>query len=78
MDKKKIEAKVKGVLGVHPDLFLLDVSITAKNNICLRLNGDRIVFLEDCSNISRYLDEQLNHYTEDYTLKVSSEGVGAP
>lgn len=78
MDKKKIEATLRGALGAYPKLFLLDLIITAENNIYISLDGDQDVSLEDCSKISRYLDKHLNRDIEDYTLEVSSIGVGEP
>lgn len=73
MDKQKIEAKLKAWLEAYPELFFINLTIMAKNNICIHLDGDRSFSLEDCCNINRYLNYHLNHDTEDYTLEVSSK-----
>ncbi|XCI75218.1 MAG: hypothetical protein ABI045_00325 [Flavobacteriales bacterium] len=79
MDRQRVEASLKGVLDAFPELFLIDLSITSRNNIYIRLDDDQGVSLKDCTNIIRHLEENFYYDAEDYSLEeVSSAGGSEP
>ena len=65
-------------LAEYPDLFLIDLTITDANKIIVTLDGDNGVQLQDCINISRAIEHNLDREEQDFALEVASAGVSAP
>jgi ribosome maturation factor RimP len=59
-------------------LFPVSVNITGSNEIHILIDGDRGVTVSDCISLNRYLEQQIDREAEDYSLEVSSYGVGNP
>ncbi len=60
------------------ELFPVSVNITGSNEIHILIDGDRGVTVSDCISLNRYLEQQMDREAEDYSLEVSSYGVGNP
>ncbi|MEG1748431.1 MAG: ribosome assembly cofactor RimP [Tannerellaceae bacterium] len=60
------------------DNFLVDVVIKPGNFIVVEIDNDEGVFIEDCTALSRYLEEHLDREVEDFELEVGSAGVTSP
>ena len=74
--------KVNG-LGVQgllekPSIFLIDLIITDSFKIIVNLDGDNGVALQDCIDISRAIENNLDREEQDFSLEVASVGVGSP
>tara|TARA_A100001011_G_scaffold192644_1_gene201248 strand:- start:15968 stop:16429 length:462 start_codon:yes stop_codon:yes gene_type:complete len=74
----KVENILSDVFDENPSLFLIELKIGPDNSIHIILDGDREVSLLDCMNISRSVESNLDREEEDFSLEVSSAGVGIP
>ena len=76
MEKKTVEDLVlRHIEG--SELFLVDVHIGSGNTIQVHVDSFEGVSIDTCVEISRFLNSQLDRDTEDYSLEVSSPGLGA-
>ncbi len=60
------------------DYFLVDVEISSDNCIVVEIDHADGVWIEDCAELSRFIEENLNREEEDYELEVGSAGLGQP
>ncbi len=75
---QKIEDLLTMALEEHPNVFLVDLKISADKSIKVILDGDEEVNVKDCINISRAIEGALDRDEEDFSLEVASAGVGSP
>ncbi|HEX8561830.1 MAG TPA: ribosome assembly cofactor RimP [Flavobacterium sp.] len=71
---KVVELLDKG-LGEKPSLFLIDLTITEAFKIVVTLDGDHGVTLQDCIDISRAIEHNLDREEQDFSLEVASGGL---
>ena len=76
--RSKIKTLLKQALEENPSLFLIDLKISLENNIKVVLDGDDEVSLNDCIKISRVIEHNLDREVVDFSLEVTSAGVGEP
>jgi ribosome maturation factor RimP len=76
--KEKVKSLLEDGLAEYPDLFLIDLSISDNNKIIVTLDGDNGVQLQDCINISRAIEHNLDREEQDFELEVASAGVSLP
>ena len=76
--KEKVETLVQEALGENPSLFLIDLTIGGDNSIRVLLDGDKGVTLEACMQVSRKVEHNLDREENDFSIEVSSCGVGSP
>ena len=76
--KSKVEQLLNAALEAHPALFLIDFRVGADNAIKVVLDGDQGVTLQDCIDISRAIEHQLDREEFDFALEVASAGATAP
>ena len=60
------------------DYFLVDIEISPDDRIVVEIDHADGVWIEDCVELSRYIEERLNRDEEDYELEVGSAGLGQP
>ncbi len=60
------------------DYFLVDVNITSDNRIIIEIDHADGVWIEDCAELSRLLQERLGSELDEYELEVGSAGIGQP
>lgn len=61
------------------DLFLVDIRVSADNDIDITIESDsRDVTLDDCVEMSRFIEGRLDRDVEDFSLTVGSAGLTAP
>jgi ribosome maturation factor RimP len=60
------------------DIFLVEVTVKSGNAIRVHLDRPGGISIEQCAEISRYLNGNLDREVEDFSLEVSSPGVGVP
>jgi len=65
-------------LQERPSLFLVDLNISDSYKITVTLDGDNGVNLQDCIDISRVIDNNLDREEQDFSLEVASAGVSTP
>ncbi|AWH83990.1 ribosome assembly cofactor RimP [Flavobacterium album] len=76
--KEKVAALLEKALEERPSLFLIDFSITGANKIMVTLDGDNGVNLQDCIDVSRAIEHNLDREEEDFSLEVASAGATSP
>jgi ribosome maturation factor RimP len=60
------------------DYFLVDIIMDANDRIVIEIDHADGVWIEDCAELSRFLQEQLGDELGDYELEVGSAGIGQP
>ena len=58
------------------DYYLVDVEMTADDRIVIEIDHADGVWIEDCADLSRHLQETLGEELGDYELEVGSAGIG--
>lgn len=77
-----VENMLAGLLGDMPGYFLVQVRIKPTNNIKVFIDGDAGVSIDTCIKINRklyaLLEEAVIFPNNDFSLEVSSPGIGEP
>ena len=60
------------------DYYLVDVEMTADDRIIIEIDHADGVWIEDCADLSRFLQEKFGEDLGDYELEVGSAGIGQP
>ena len=60
------------------DYFLVDVSVSPDDKIVVEIDHADGVWIDDCVDLSRYIESRLSREDEDYELEVGSAGIGQP
>lgn len=60
------------------DYFLVDVEVSADDRVVVEIDHADGVWIEDCVELSRFIEERMNRDDEDYELEVGSAGLGQP
>ena len=77
IDKFKVLDIVKDVLE-GSDKYLVNMKITPDNRIFVDIDGDNGINIDDCIEVSRAIESQLDRDEEDFELNVSSAGADSP
>ena len=76
--KEIIQAQVEEWLK-KGDYFLVDIQMDGGDDrIAIEIDCADGVWIEDCAELSRFLQEQLGDELGDYELEVGSAGLGQP
>ena len=60
------------------DYFLVDVTVSPDDKIVVEIDHAEGVWIDDCVELSRFIESNLNRDEEDYELEVGSAGIGQP
>lgn len=60
------------------EYFLVGIEISQDNKIVVEIDHVDGVWIEDCVELSRYIEDHLNRDEEDFELEVGSAGLGQP
>ena len=60
------------------EYFLVDVEISPDDKIVVEIDHADGVWIEDCVELSRFIEAHLSRDEEDYELEVGSAGLGQP
>ncbi|MBQ1774539.1 MAG: ribosome assembly cofactor RimP [Prevotella sp.] len=77
ISKQKIEELVSQWLQ-GKDYFLVDIAISSDNKIVVEIDHADGVWIDDCVELSRFIEERLDRDEEDFELEVGSAGLGQP
>ncbi|MCH5600172.1 ribosome assembly cofactor RimP [Niabella ginsengisoli] len=79
---QKVEKEILEILAENPDHFLVEIKIKPTNNIRVFIDGDKGVGIGDLVKYNRNLHkvlEEAGFFPEgDFSLEVSSPGLGEP
>ena len=77
IEKKVVSQLIEEKLASSSN-YLVDVVIKPGNLIVVEIDNDEAVSIDDCAELSRYLEEHLDRDVEDYELEVGSAGITSP
>ena len=60
------------------DYFLVEVTVSPDDKIVVEIDHAEGEWIEDCVELSRFIESKLNREEEDYELEVGSAGIGQP
>ncbi|MBO5593095.1 MAG: ribosome assembly cofactor RimP [Prevotella sp.] len=60
------------------DYFLVDINYASDDRIVIEIDHADGVWIEDCAELSRFLQERLGDELGEYELEVGSAGLGQP
>ena len=60
------------------DIFLVEIAVKPGNVIRIHVDRPDGISIDECVKISRHVNEMLDRDVEDYSLEVSSPGLGTP
>jgi ribosome maturation factor RimP len=76
--RDKVSDILVEVLKEKESLFLVDLTITETFKVIITLDGDNGVNLQDCIDVSRAIENNLDREEQDFSLEVASAGVSTP
>lgn len=77
IDKRVVKEVVEEWLQ-DKEYFLVDVEVSSDNKIVVEIDHIDGVWIEDCVDLSRYIESRISRDDEDYELEVGSAGLGQP
>lgn len=77
IDKNRVKTIVEEWLQ-GKDYFLVDVVVSQDDRIVVEIDHAEGVWIEDCVELSRFIESKLNREEEDFELEVGSAGIGQP
>ena len=60
------------------DYFLVDINFAADDRIVIEIDHADGVWIDDCAELSRFLQERLGEELGEFELEVGSAGLGQP
>ena len=78
MIKKSVVSQLVEEWLEGKDYFLVDVTVTPDNRIVVEIDHAEGVWIEDCVELSRFIESKLDREQEDFELEVGSAGIGQP
>lgn len=76
--RNKVTEILKEYFKKRNDLFLIDFELSLGNKVNITIDGDNGVTVDDCVQLSRSLENNLDRDSEDFSLEVSSAGANTP
>lgn len=77
IDKKKVKDLVCEWLE-GKEYFLVDTDVDNQNKITVEIDHKDGVWIEDCCELSKFIEEHFDREVEDFELEVGSAGIGQP
>ncbi len=78
MIEKSVVSQIVNEWLSEKEYFLVDVSVAPDNRIVVEIDHAEGVWIEDCVELSRYIESKLDREQEDFELEVGSAGIGQP
>ena len=78
MIEKNVVARIVNEWLEDKEYFLVDVTVSTDNKIVVEIDHAEGVWIEDCVELSRFIESKMNRDEEDFELEVGSAGVGQP
>ncbi|NPD90813.1 ribosome assembly cofactor RimP [Xylanibacter muris] len=77
IDKNVVKELVEEWLKEN-DYFLVDVIFAPGDRIIVEIDHADGVWIEDCAELSRFIQERLGEEVDNYEMEVGSAGIGQP
>lgn len=78
MNQELVKKLIEEAIEENPQLFLVEWKISADNHIEILVDGDEGLSIDEIVRISRHVEHNLDREEVDFSLNVSSAGVGSP
>jgi len=78
MLQERVENLLEEAFQENNSLFLISLNISDQNHIIIVIDGDQGVSVNDCIEVSRKIENNLDREEEDFSLEVASSGVSEP
>ena len=78
MTEKSIIKKLAEEWLEGKDYFLVEIEVSPDNRIVVEIDHADGVWIEDCVDLSKYIEDHLDRDKEDFELEVGSAGLGQP
>ncbi len=66
------------LLESDSESFLVDVTVSRDNQIVVEIDNDEAVDIDECVQLSQYIEQHLDRNKEDFELEVGSAGLTSP
>lgn len=76
--RENVTVLVEEWLQQKGDYFLVDIKMGDDDSIVIEIDHADGVWIEDCAELSRFLQDKLGDELGDYELEVGSAGLGQP
>jgi ribosome maturation factor RimP len=64
---------------VQTPFFLVEVKVNAENDILVEFESEEEeITIDDCADLSKFIESKLDREKEDFALEVGSAGLGQP
>ncbi|MDD4385407.1 MAG: ribosome assembly cofactor RimP [Bacteroidales bacterium] len=77
ISKERIESIISECIDSEKE-FVVDITISASNNILVLIDSDEGISIDRCVKVSRAIEQNLDRDEEDFELEVSSAGLSSP
>ena len=77
MNQEEVKQRIDEAIMENPSLFLVEWKISADNAIEVLVDGDEGVTIDEIVRISRHIEHNLDREEYDFSLNVSTAGVGS-
>lgn len=77
IDKELLTKTVEGAIS-GTSMFIVEITISADNNIVVELDSDDSMDIDTCAEITRKIESVFDRDVEDYELEVGSAGLTSP
>ena len=77
IDKNKVQQCVEEWLQ-DKDYFLVEVKVDKNNKVTVEIDNKDGVWIDDCCDLSRFIEDHFDRDVEDFELEVGSAGIGQP
>lgn len=78
MIEKQIITELVEEAIANTDAFVVDITVSAANDIVVELDSPTGVDLDFCAEVNRRINEELDRDKEDYSLEVGTASLTAP
>ncbi|MFZ0282576.1 MAG: ribosome assembly cofactor RimP [Bacteroidales bacterium] len=77
INKERIEKSVREFIG-GTGLFLVSVKVSSSNRIIILADKKEGITIDECAELHRHIERDLDRAAEDFELQVSSPGLEMP
>jgi len=77
INKKQIETIIDGIVK-EKNAFIVDLMVNSSNKIILELDSFDGFTIDDCVDVSRIIEQNIDRDKEDFALEVSTPGLSSP
>ncbi len=63
---------------VHTEIFIVEVRVASNNRIEIDIDSKKGVTIDECAQLSQFIESKLDREEEDFELEVGSAGLSAP